>query len=386
MCEPFGLSEMFGRRTVLFRILGIEICIDASWIAIAVLILWSLASAVFPSALPGKPTSTYWWMALAGAALFFASILLHELSHALVARSHEIPIRRITLFIFGGVAEMTGEPPEAKAEFLMAIAGPGVSIALGFVFYALRIAAQADYQAMARVMNWLASINWILAGFNLVPAFPLDGGRVLRAALWHRSGNLARATEIASRLGSGLGFAIIAFAIYQLLAGDLLAAVWYFMIGMFVRLASRASYEQTLLRLTLSGEPVRRFMRPDPVVVHPDTTVSQFVEQFLYRYDFKTYPVVTDSGELLGCVSLTDVKGLASDAWPNHLVAEVMKPCPELNTVGPDTDAMNALSRIRETGARRLFVTDHNHLLAVVSPRDFLNFLSARMALSARPG
>jgi Zn-dependent protease/CBS domain-containing protein len=380
---------MFGRRITLFRLFGFEVHLDASWIAIAALVTWSLAAAVFPSTYPGLPQRTYWFMGVAGALGLFASILLHELCHSLVARHYRIPMKGITLFIFGGVAEMGGEPQNPKVEFLMAIAGPVASIVLGFLFYAVQAlyampAGPSGPIAAVGVVAYLALINWIIAGFNLIPAFPLDGGRVLRSALWHWSGNLTRATEIASRIGSGFGFLLMAFAIYKFVWGYLLSAIWYFLIGTFIRGASRRSYEQLLLRSALEGEPVRRFMRPDPVTVRPEASIRQLVEDYIYRYDFKLYPVVGDSQNLIGCVTAADVKDIPKEEWDRHSVSEVIRPCSEANTVGPDTDALKAFSRIRETGGTGLLVTDRNHLLAILSPRDILNFLAAKMELEGR--
>jgi Zn-dependent protease/CBS domain-containing protein len=375
---------MFGKRITLFRVFGFEVRLDASWIVIASLLTWSLATAVFPSAVPGLDRRAYWWMGVAGALGLFGSIVVHELCHSLVANHYKLPMRGITLFIFGGVAEMGGEPQSPKVEFLMAIAGPAASIVIGLLFHAIHAAAGGWPAALAGVVAYLGWINWVLAAFNLIPAFPLDGGRVLRAALWHFKGNLTRATRIASSIGSGFGFLLMAFALYQLLRGYLISALWYFLIGTFLRKASRTSYEQLVLKSALQGEPVRRFMRPDPVTVSPDLSLRQLVEDYLYRYDFKLYPVVTESQDLIGCVTASDIKHVPREEWDQHRVSEVVKPCAAENTISPDTDALKALTKIQQTGGGGLLVTDHNHLLAIVSPRDVLNFLAAKLELEGR--
>ena len=187
---------MFGRKITLFKMLGFAIRLDASWLIIAALIVWSLAVGVFPYQVPDLPIGTYWWMAIFGALGLFASVVIHEFFHAMVARRFGLDIKGITLFVFGGVAELEEEPPNPKAEFLVAIAGPLASVALGCIFYAFGIIAQASWPIeVLAVVGYLSSINWLLAAFNMIPAFPLDGGRVLRAALWYRWGNLVRATK-----------------------------------------------------------------------------------------------------------------------------------------------------------------------------------------------
>jgi Zn-dependent protease/CBS domain-containing protein len=375
---------MFGRRITILKVFGFEVRLDASWIIIAALVIWSLATGIFPISYRGLPVRDYWLMGVVAALGFFGSIVLHEMSHSLVAKHYKLPMKGITLFIFGGVAEMGGEPESPKVEFLMAIAGPVASIVLGLIFFVVATAGQSGPTQVMGVVAYLAWINWILAGFNLIPAFPLDGGRVLRAALWHWKGDLIRATEVASRIGSGFGLLLMAFAIYQLFFGYLISAIWYFLIGTFLRGASQMSYQQVLLKSELGGEPVRRFMRPDPVTVRPDMTIRQLVEDYIYRYDFKVYPVVGESEELIGCVTTANVKEVPKEQWESRHVSEIVNPCTEANTVSPDTDALSALSKIRDTGASGLLVTERNHLLAIVSPRDLLNFLAAKMELEGR--
>jgi len=204
--------------------------------------------------------------------------------------------------------------------------------------------------------------------------------------LWHWKGNLTQATQIASRIGGGFGYLLMAFGIYQLFFGSLITAIWYFVIGMFLRGASQTSYEQVVLQSALAGEPVYRFMRPHPITVRPEISIRDLVENYIYRYDFEVYPVVSESDDLLGCVATANVKDVPKEEWEHHRVSEIVKPCSDANTVGPNTDALNALSKIRETGAKGLLVTDRNHLVAMISPRDVLNFLAAKTNLEGRSG
>jgi Zn-dependent protease/CBS domain-containing protein len=372
---------MWGRSIKLFKVFGFEIRLDVSWLIIAALLIWSLAAGVFPYNYPGLPMSHYWWMAVAGALTFFGSIVVHELSHSLVARRYEIPMKGITLFVFGGVAEMGSEPQSAKAEFLMAAAGPLTSIALGFLFRGLALAGSGWPVEVVGVLLYLSWINWILAGFNLIPAFPLDGGRILRAALWRIKGDVRWATRVAAGFGSAFGFLLMAYALYRLIFGDFISAVWYFLIGTFLRNASRISYQQMLLRTALAGEPVSRFMNPHPVWVRPDLSLRELVDNYIFRYHYKSFPVVASDDVLQGCVSARDLSALPETEWSTRTVADVAKPCAPGDTVSPDTDAFKALSMMQTEGAGRLLVTDHGHLLAIVSMKDLLRFFAAKLEL-----
>jgi Zn-dependent protease/CBS domain-containing protein len=325
-------------------------------------------------------------MGAVGALGFFGSIVLHELSHTLVANHFKLPMHGIILFMFGGVAEMGDEPQTPKVEFLMAIAGPICSILLGLCFFLIAFAIGHGPRVAFAIAAYLAWINWMLAGFNLIPAFPLDGGRVLRSALWHWKGDFIRATEIASQLGSGFGIALMAFGFFQLFFGRLITAVWYVLIGSFVRNASRASYQQALVRSALSGESIDRFMRPDPISAPSEISVHQFVDDYLYRYDYKVFPVVEGPGhDLIGCVSTADVQDIPKEEWDRHHVSEIAKPCSPDNTIAPHADAMEALTKMRDTGEKSLMVTDRNHLVAIVSARDVVNFIRAKLKLEGPP-
>jgi Zn-dependent protease len=372
---------MFGKRITLFRLFGFAVRADASWFIIVALVTWTLASGVFPYKYPGLSAGDYWIMGLAGALVLFASVIVHELFHSLVAQRCGLRMKGITLFVFGGVAEMDEEPPSAKAEFLMAIAGPAASILIGFVSYAVyrRITSLWPRQIVG-VVGYLCWINWMLVGFNLIPAFPLDGGRIFRSALWWRwKGDLARATRIAASIGSGFGVLLIAFGLFRLFGGDFIGAVWWFLIGMFLRGASQASYPQALMRTILAGESVQRFMKTDPVTVSPGLPVINLVEDYIYKYHHTMFPVVTDSNDLVGCVTTSEVKSLPREQWAQHKVQEIYRPCTIENTVPPDTDAQQALSRMTGTSIRRLMVAKENRLLGIISLKDLLGFLSAKL-------
>ncbi len=373
---------MFGRRVTLFKMFGFEVRVDGSWLIIAVLITWSLADSMFPHLYPGLSRAEYWLMGFVGALLLFASIVVHELAHSLVARRHGLPMKGITLFIFGGVAEMDSEPPNAKAEFLMAAAGPLTSIVIGALFYVLYLGARGASPTMAVGVLWyLYWINWILAAFNLVPAFPLDGGRILRSALWHWKGNLWSATRIASNIGSGFGILLVAFGVYQLLIGDFIGAVWWFLIGMFLRSAAQGSYQQLMVQKMLQGEPIRRFMNTNPVTVSPAISLEDLVEHYIYKYHYKMFPVVNDSHELLGCVTTKEVKDIPREQWNQYSVQAVMQPYKPQDAVSPDTDSVEALAIMRRSQSSRLMVVEAGRLVAVLALKDLLEHLSSKLEM-----
>lgn len=371
---------MFGTRFTLFKLLGFEVRIDTSWIIIALLIVWSLAQGVFPLYDRNLSPSTYWILGVLGALGLFASIIFHELCHSLVARRFGLPMKGITLFIFGGVAEMDDEPASPRAEFLMAIAGPLASIGVGALCFALLSFTRG---ILARppglVLNYLGTINLILAGFNLLPAFPLDGGRVFRSVLWRWKGNLRWATKVASRVGSAFGLFLIFLGVFSVLGGGLIGGIWWALIGLFLRSASKMSYQNVLVRDALEGESVRRFMKEDPVTVTADTTVDHLVEDFIYKYHYKMFPVVKDS-KPLSCVNINDVRNIPREEWNHHTVDELAKPCSTDNTISIDEDALKALSLMNRTGSSRLMVVDHGgRLVGMVAMRDLMRFLALKL-------
>jgi Zn-dependent protease/predicted transcriptional regulator len=374
---------MFGKKIKLFKIFGFEVGIDWSWIILAILIAWSLSVGIFPFQYQGLSSQTYWLMGIVGALGLFFSIIFHEMCHSLVARKYGMAMKGITLFIFGGVAEMGEEPPNPKAEFMMAIVGPISSIAVAIVFYGIYALGRQNgwSEPISGVVQYLAYINGLLAFFNLVPAFPLDGGRVLRSILWGLKKNLRWATSISSKIGSGFGILLIVLGAYQFLRGNFIGGMWWFLIGMFLRGAARTSYQQLLLRKALEGEPVRRFMKSDPVVVSPSITVEQLVEDYIYKYHYKMFPIVEGTDRLIGCVTTRQVKEIPREEWGQRRIGEIAAQCSVENTIGPQVDAMKALSIMSKTGASRLLVTEGSHLLGIIALKDLLKFFALKVEL-----
>lgn len=373
---------MFGRRITLFKLLGFEVKIDVSWLIIAVLISWTLAKGLFPHYFEGLSNRAYWFMGIAGALGLFLSIIFHELCHSLVARRYGLPMTGITLFIFGGVAEMSEEPESPKAEFMMAIAGPISSVVLGSLMYAALFLTQGlDFPVYVTGVIWyLALINMVLAGFNMLPAFPLDGGRVLRSALWWWKKNLKWATRTASQAGSLFGLVLIMLGLLNVLTGNLIGGIWWFLIGMFLRTAAQSSYRQVLLRKALEGEPVRKLMIEDPVTVHPSLSLKELAESYFMKYHFKMFPVV-ENGKLLGCISMEQAKVIPREEWGERTVGDLAEGCSADNTISPDKDVMEALSTMNKKGRSRLMVVEDRRLLGIITTRDIMRHFSVKLEL-----
>ena len=373
---------MFKRTLTLFQLMGFKVAIDWSWPLLALLIVWSLAMGVFPHEYPDWAEATYWAMGISGALGLFGSLILHELSHSLVARRYNIPITQITLFIFGGVAHMDKEPPNPKSEFRMAIAGPLASLFLAGGFYGAQSLGNLwglPLPVLA-VLGYLGFINLVLAVFNLFPAFPLDGGRMFRAALWHWKGNLRWATQLASRIGSGFGFLLMILGVLNILHGRPLNGLWFCVLGLFLDRAASASYDHLLVRQTFEGEPIRRFMTTHVVTVRPDLSIREFVEQYVYRHLHDVFPVVSDS-QLVGCIHARQVNSVSRQEWDHRTVKDLLIPLNDHNTITPDTDVMQTLALMNRTGNSRLLVMDHNRLVGIVALKDILKFLSLKLDL-----
>lgn len=377
---------MITKRFRICSLLGFPIYLDLSWFAIAILISWSLATGVFPQQVEGLTGATYWTMGVAGAIGLFASILAHELGHAVVARRFDLHMRSITLFIFGGVAEMSEEPPSAKSEFYVAIAGPIVSIFIAVGCLAIgTVGGHVMPDPAAAVISYLGMINGILVVFNMIPAFPLDGGRVLRSILWHVKGNLRWATRISASIGSGFGLLLIVFGLMNLLAGNVVGAIWQALIGMFLRNAAQSSYQHVLVRQALEGEPIARFMQPDVVTVDPSLSVETLVEDYVYRTHHKMFPV-TDNGRLLGCVTTRDVQQVPRNEWATTTVASISRDCEKDNTIAPASDAMQALAKMSQAGVSRMMVVDNERLVGLLSLSDLLKFIALKIELEDHDG
>lgn len=375
---------MFIRRFQVAKLFGIPIRLDLSWFIIVVLLAWSLAQTYFPAQAPDQEPAMYWTMGFVGAVGLFVSVLLHEFGHALVARSYGIRMNGITLFIFGGVAEMQDEPPSAVSEFFVAIGGPVVTVVLVGVFGAVSVGGRWLNLSplMLAVSDYLAVINGFLFGFNMIPAFPLDGGRVLRSILWSAKGSLTWATRISSMIGSafGMGLIFLGVAVFVFVPGGFVSGIWLFIIGLFLRGAAGMSYQQLIIRKALEGETVRRFMKANVITVPPDITLDELLQDYVYRHHHKMYPVV-ENGRVVGCITMRQLREVNAEARATTRVGDVADDVSEQNTIAPDVDAMQAMSRMNRTGQSRLMVMRDGSLEGVIALKDLMEFLSLRIEL-----
>ena len=361
------------------RVIGIPIYLHFSWLIIFGLIVWTLSTGYFPAQYPDLPASSNWAKGLVASLLFFVSILAHELGHAVVALRHGLRTRSITLFIFGGVAQLEEDPKDGRAELWMAAAGPLVSLALAGLFYACAILPFVGPSAAA-VAKYLALINLILALFNLVPAFPMDGGRLLRGALWGALGK-ARATRIASGAGTFFAFFLIFAGVFSLLRGDSLGGVWYILIGWFIKDASSASYQQVRLDEALRGVTVRDAM-VEPVVTVPGSgSVAEAAREYFMRTGYGSYPV-TRGAAVVGLLSLKDVLRLSAEEREATSVQGAMRPLTDAMITDPDTALPVAIARMAQAGTARLLVMHEDQLVGLLTMNGVIRRLKVREELA----
>lgn len=364
-------------------IAGFEISIDWSWFIIFFLIVYSLGGFAFRQSYPGLGNAAVWGVAVAAAILLFASVLAHELMHSIVARRYGLNIKGITLFIFGGVSQISSEPQTAKVEFNMAIAGPITSLVLGGIFLALWRASTVFHWPLAAdaILNYLGTINLALGIFNLIPGFPLDGGRVLRAGLWQWTKNLVRATRDASYVGQAFGYLLVAIGVFFIIyARAVISGIWLGFIGWYLIGAAKQSYQQVLFQQALSGVDVESVMSTDIPTVEPQVTVGDFVNDYLMRQRYSNYPVA-DHGEVKGVVGTDEVKSVPREQWQNVTVGEISHPVNDDLRVRPEDNAWDALVKLATQESPRLLVMEDTKLDGVVTQDDILRVVRTKMEL-----
>jgi Zn-dependent protease/CBS domain-containing protein len=363
---------------------GISLRLHYSWFFIFALVTWALAAAYFPTVYPTWSLSARIAAGLITSVLFFASVLVHELMHSIVAQRQGIPVQSITLFIFGGVSQITSEPKQPGDEFRMAIVGPLSSLAIGGillgVYFQWRNVDTFTVQFITAIAYWLGYINLVLGVFNLIPGFPLDGGRVLRSLIWWRSRSLTSATRIASNIGRGVGFLFIFVGIYFIFTGSWLNGIWLALIGWFLESAAVGSYQQLLMQEMLKGHVVSEVMSSDCVLVPPDMTIDHLVNGNILTSGRRCFPVGSGS-EIMGLMTLHNVKEVPRDQWGIETVKEAMTPFDKLKWVRPDEELSSVLRILTQDNINQVPVVQDSKIVGMVSRENLLNFVHVRSRL-----
>lgn len=366
------------------RAFGIQLRLHYSWFVIFALVTWALAASYFPTTYPGWSLSAKIIAGLITSLLFFGSVLAHELMHSVVAQHQGIPVRSITLFILGGVSQISGEPKQPGEEFRMAIVGPLTSLIIGGIFwliwFELKSSPSLSYQYVSGVSYWLGYINIILAVFNLIPGFPLDGGRVLRSIIWGANHNLRGATRIASNIGRGVGYLFIFGGVVLIFSGNFFNGIWIALIGWFLESAAAGSYRQVALRDILRGHTVSEIMTKDCLMVSSDITVEKLVNEFVLTSGRRCFPVVVE-GRVLGLVTLHNIKAIPREQWSLKKVREVMTPMANLKWVQPGDELSHALQVLTENDVNQLPVIQDSNIVGMIGRDNVINFVEVRSGL-----
>ncbi len=364
------------------RIAGIEIRIHYTWLIAFVIITWSVTQSFLMPAYLGWNSATYWITGAIAALLLFISVLLHELAHSLVAKTRGLPVHSITLFILGGVSNLREEPGKPMVEFTMAIVGPLTSFALAGIFWGIGYALTNQGTPVAAIVAYLMLINLVLGIFNLLPGFPLDGGRVLRSILWGRTGDLVKATNIATTIGRGFGWAIIAYGLFLIFMGSFLGGLWIAFIGWFLSSAAGASRREVTLREQLSGVLVNTVMESSLETIDPNTSVAEVVRDMFFLRRRRAVPVSRED-RVVGIVTISDVKELPQQEWAQTTVEQVMTREP-IYSVAPQDDLNSAMKLIAQHDLNQVLVLDQRKLVGLLSRADVIRYLQLSEELGVK--
>jgi len=359
------------------RLFGISLRLNYTWFIVFALVTWSLTVNYFPEVFSEWSMITSLVAGIMTSLLFFGSVLAHELMHSIVAQKLGIPIHSITLFIFGGVSQMSEEPKTPKDELRIALAGPLTSIALGLFFWAVWYWLGPHSEFVLAIAFWLGIINLALAAFNLIPGFPLDGGRVLRSILWWRNQDLHQATRTASIIGRGVGYLFIFGGIFFMFQGLWLNGLWLALIGWFVEHAAVGSYRQAVMLNMLQGHTAREVMTLDCPAIPPELTLEALVNEHIFTAGHRCFPVITDSGAL-GLVTLSDIRAVPRTLWTTKRVSEAMTPLGKMKSVSPDEDLSNVLRVLTEDSINQVLVVENGDITGVISRDNLLSFINLR--------
>ena len=365
------------------RLFGIEIGLNWSLLFVFALIGWTLAVQILPADVPGQPALAYWVFGVLGAFLFYVGLLAHELAHALIARRNGVKVSGITLWLFGGVSKLDGEPPNAGAEFRITAVGPLTSLGVAGISFVISLAPLPNL--VADVFAWLAYVNLALALFNLVPAFPLDGGRLLASFFWWRTGTRQRGVHAAVRIARVFAYGMIALGLFELFTGQVISGVWIAFIGWFLLSAGSSEEAGSVVRSMLRSVPVSAAMS-SPVVVVPDwLTVEQFLESVAPLHRFTTYPVHNPAGDLTGLVRLSDLVTMPSNERAAARLKDRARPIDDIPSTKPDEDLAALIERIGSKLEQRVLVFEQGKLVGILSPADLARIITVRQSLGRAP-
>jgi Zn-dependent protease len=362
----------------LLKIAGIRIMLDYSWFIIFALVTWSIAAGYFPREFPGLSQSAYWTAGIIASILFFFSIIIHELMHSVIAMKSGIKIVSITLFIFGGASHLSREAKTPWNELWIALSGPLTSIVLGMAIWGAVTVIRGDVSPLiVSVFNYLAWINIFLGIFNLVPAFPLDGGRVLRAIVWWKTGNPIYAIRLSTDFGKGFALAIIVLGAFQIFKGELIAGAWLVLIGLFLRSMAYSGMHEFEISHSMENMKVKHIMIENPISVPPDITVDRLITDYLFRTTLREFPVQRD-GELLGLVSLDQFANVEKDSRSHTTVGDIMTPISDQIRISPEKMLSDALQKMNSGNINRLLVMDDGKLIGIITKTGVLRLLELK--------
>jgi len=369
------------------RIFGIHVGLNWSLLVVAALIAWSLATSLLPAASPGQTSGAYWTAGVISAFVFLASLLAHELAHSVVATRRGVKVEGITLWLFGGVSRFSSDTASPGAQALITFVGPLTSLVLGAVFYLASVAVGGGAQTslLPATLSWLGYINITLGVFNLVPAFPLDGGRLLQSLIWLRTGDRLRATRIAARIGMGFAYLLIAYGLATFLfAGSLVGGVWSVFLGWFLLSAARSEEVGGLIRQALSGMTVAQVMTPNPVQAPDGISVEDALHGYVLASRHSTFPTHDSAGRLSGLLTLTALKNVAPGARPTTLIKEIICPLDEVSTANPADPVTSVLGLPEGCSEGRTLIIDGGRLVGIISPSDINRLLQRSLSGRSR--
>src|SRR6266699_3793062 len=362
------------------KIAGIDIDIHVSWIIILVLLTVSLAAGWFPQLFPGWSTATYWVVGLISSLLLFVSVLLHELAHSLVARRRGLPVKSITLFIFGGVSNIEREPTSPGIEFQMALVGPLASLVIGVICLLLQLPLRGSNSPLEGILFYLAVTNILLGVFNLIPGFPLDGGRVLHSIVWRLTGNMRQAMRVASLTGQLIAYLFILLGIWLFFAGSILNGLWFGFIGWFLLSAAQSANTQVMLTSVLRGVTVGEVMNPKPATVPANISLQQLVDAYFLPGGLR-YALVMQADQLVGLMTLSDNRHIPREQWGQVPVSTAMIPLARLHVVTPQQSLSDVLPLMAGRDVNQLPVVEHGALVGILSRDAIVQYLEVRRSL-----